>query len=82
LGKAEDRIQKRRNTIKDYLKKRECYDIEHGLTVAEIAKALGESESTIRIDLGSMNEDGIMQDKKRSPRVFWLSRREVNEIKE
>lgn len=81
MGKAEERIHNRKALIVAYLRKHQCFDIEHGATVKEIAKGLDQVESVIRVDLASMNADGVEQDSKRRPTVFWLTGRKIDEIK-
>lgn len=81
MGKAEERIRNRRAMIVTHLKRHQCFDIEHGATVWEIAKGLDQAESVIRVDLASMKADGVEQDSKRRPSVFWLVGRKVDEIR-
>lgn len=75
MGKAEERIRKRRNKIIEFLRKHEAFDIEHGLTVKEITNEFDQSESVIRIDLAALKAEGVERDSKRKPNVFWLARR-------
>lgn len=81
MGKAEERIHNRKIMIVAYLRKHQCFDIEHGYTVKEIAKGLDQVESVIRVDLASMKEYGVERDSKRRPTVFWLVGRKADEIK-
>lgn len=75
LGKAEERIRKRRNKVIECLRKHGAFDIEHGMTAKEIANELDQSESVIRIDLATLKAEGVERDSKRKPNVFWLARR-------
>lgn len=75
MGKAEERIRKRRNEVIECLRKHDAFDIEHGITVKEIVNELDQTESVIRIDLGTLKAEGVERDSKRKPNVFWLSRR-------
>lgn len=75
MGKAEERIRRRKNEVIECLRKHNAFDIEHGKTVNEIANELDQSESVIRIDLTALKVEGVERDSKRKPNVFWLSRR-------
>jgi len=75
LGKREERIQKRRNSIIECLRKHGAFDVEHGMTIKDIANKLDESESVIRNDLLALQAEGIERDSKRIPNVFWLAKK-------
>lgn len=75
MGKREERIRKRRNNIIECLRKHQAFDVEHGMTVKEIANELDESESVIRGDMAALKVEGVERDSKRIPNVFWLARR-------